>query len=84
MTLDPQWVYIVLVIVLAVVPEVGVALWWSSAISTRIKALEKDKDHLYKELDGMNSITTRLSVMEVEIKNMSHVLDEVRDELRKR
>lgn len=82
--MDAQWFYICLTAVIAIVPEVGLFLWWASGLSTRVKALEVDKDRLYKEIDGMNMITNRLSVVEEQVRNMSHVLTEIRDELRKR
>lgn len=79
-----NWLYLIVTVVLAIVPECGLFLWWGASISVRLKQLEADKDRLYKEMDGVSSLSTRIALLEQSMKNIETTLTEIRDELRKK
>lgn len=79
-----QWAYIIVSIALAVVPEFCLFLWWASNLSTRIKQLETDKDRLYAEVEGINSVRTEIAVIKTTLNAQTEMLQEIRQTLKQK
>lgn len=76
--MDSGWIYVGFVVLI----QCCTAVWWSSNIQTRVRQLERDKDHLYEEVNGIGLLDTRVSVMEEGMKNIEQYLREIRDSLK--
>lgn len=77
------WIWIAITIMGFLTTEIGGLLWYLSGISQRVKMLEKKSEKLDEEVKAINSLDTRLAVVESSMRNMTDLLEEIRDELRK-
>lgn len=76
----PEWAYLAFVIVV----QLAGTVWWGSNVTTRLKQVEKDRDKLETEVNGIAKLDVRLSVVETLLQTQTHVLEQIRDVLRER
>lgn len=74
------WGYLIFVLA----SQLGAIIWWGSNMSSRVRQIEKEQDKLSTEVDAINNLTVRLTVVESILGIQTEVLKEIRDEIKQR
>lgn len=78
--MGPEYLYLGFVLLV----QLGGIIYWASSLGARVKQIEKDVSKITSEVDAINKLEIRISMVEVLLGTQNEILKEIKDEIKNR
>ncbi len=77
-----EWAGLAGMVILPILVQSGLVIWKFSNMSTRVDQLEEDKKIINDELKGIDTLNTKIAVIETKVETTNEILRDIQQDIK--